>query len=143
VSGSSKVGGLVGNQLVSNTITNAYAVGSVSGGASNVGGLVGSAGSSSILNSFAAASVSTTSSPAVVGGFIGWRNDIRNSYWYNFAENPNVGAGFPDSVVGLKAIINNNYFKGAVKSKGPFNSWDFNIIWQENANDYPTLRGFP
>jgi len=26
------------------------------------------------------------------------------------------------------------------KTNAPLSSWDFDNVWQENANDYPTLR---
>ncbi|MDD4928857.1 MAG: filamentous hemagglutinin N-terminal domain-containing protein [Gallionella sp.] len=92
-SGSSNyVGGLVGWQ--NGIVSNSYAQGSVSGAGSQVGGLVGfnqGAFSASIINSYAANSVSGVS---VVGGLVG-RNTgtVANSYWDVTRSGTTTGVG--------------------------------------------------
>jgi len=77
ISGSNSVGGLVGRvgQIGNGNgnVTNCYATGSVTGGGSNIGGLVGHLYNGSITNCYATGVVSGTGSGSsdVVGGIVG------------------------------------------------------------------------
>jgi len=92
-SGTNWAGGLVGVML-SGSIANSYAQGSVSGGpGSNVGGLVGQVGGT-VSASYSTGAVSGGSG-SQVGGFIGSNSaTITSSYWDSQASGfPSVGVG--------------------------------------------------
>jgi filamentous hemagglutinin family protein len=94
-SNSGVVGGLVGSNF--GTISNAYAIGSVSG-TQQVGGLVGSNGpSGSIANTYATGSVtilSGISSGVYIGGLVGINyGDVASSYWDSTTTGQSTSAG--------------------------------------------------
>ena len=77
--GSDDVGGLVGYNWDSSTISHSYATGSVTGD-DGVGGLVGLSDFSTISHSYATGSVTGTED---VGGLVGYNfsSTISHSYW--------------------------------------------------------------
>ena len=102
------VGGLVGYHLGSGSIANAYATGTVTGGASsnNLGGLVGlNADMATISNSYATGSVTSAATGAHLGGLIGERlgGATSNSFWNTTTSGltAGVGTGSATGVTGL------------------------------------------
>ena len=83
----STLGGFMGYNTNSGSITNCYAKGDVSGGTFSVGGLVGRNSNSIISTSYASGSVSNTSGTNNIGGLVGttgstgiYSSAISNSY---------------------------------------------------------------
>ena len=131
VSGAGYVGGLVGYNSTTGTISNSYAMGSVTGsGTVYVGGLVGGGSSGSdgglvgynqgsISNSYATGIVSGTNN--LVGGLVGYNNNggtISNSY----ATGTVSGEGGVGGLVGYNSTsgtISNSYATGSV-SRGSY-----------------------
>ena len=124
VKGQHYVGGLVGYanfyySSSSSSITNCYATGSVTGN-SDVGGLVGSAGSASsisITDSYATGSVTGNSD---VGGLVGcaYKSSITNSYATGVVTGTNSGAGGLVGSAGSSSSITNSYATGSVTGGG-------------------------
>jgi hypothetical protein len=139
------VGGLVGVSYSGN-IYNSYSVSEVSGN-SYIGGLVGKTFSSTtVYNSYSVAKIAGNS---IFGGLVGsenWRKTpkVFNSYWYGLSDNE-LDCYFGGNR-GCAKINSEEYFKGInLTSKAPFFiprniNWDFEKIWQENINEYPSLR---
>ncbi len=124
-SAGSNVGGLVGLSEVN--LTAVYATGSVTANASQVGGLVGDAGSSVISDAYATGAVTQTGSGASnVGGLVGLSYDqIDNSY----ASGAVVGVTDVGGLVGFNAgqqafgphngaSVTNSYETGSVTATG-------------------------
>jgi|GEM_PF-6452066 len=127
VTGTSYVGGLVGQLLNKNTI-DSYATGHVSGNA-NVGGLAGSnEGSGRINSSYATGSVSGT---ANVGGLVGLNTGTVADSFYDMdtTGQSDTGKGEPKSTAQMKE-----------KSTFPVVSWIFDgtPIWAIDPNDQTT-----
>jgi filamentous hemagglutinin family protein len=81
VRGNIAVGGLVGLNAATGTITDSYATGSVSGSKDQVGGLVGD-NQGSIERTYASGSVSSANSEALIGGLVGTNSGtVSNSLW--------------------------------------------------------------
>ncbi|MFA6037774.1 MAG: GLUG motif-containing protein [Legionellales bacterium] len=125
VKGNVHVGGLIGTAQSSN-ITNSYALGQVTG-IENVGGLIGhsSGGSNKVDNSFSAAKVSGT---VYVGGLIGrtYEGQFTDSYWDKERSGQSFSAG------GTPKTTAEMY------QQATYVGWDFNSVWMidENVN-YP------
>ncbi|MFC1632491.1 beta strand repeat-containing protein, partial [Candidatus Omnitrophota bacterium] len=116
VTGKAYVGGLVGYNRVSSTITNSYATGDVTGSGNYVGGLVGyMTGSATITNSYATGAVE--GSGGYVGGLVG-RNSSSSTITNSYATGDVTGSG--DYVGGLvgqnsySSTITNSYATGDV-----------------------------
>ena len=137
VTGSSEVGGLVGEAGRNSTIENSYATGSVTG-SGNVGGLVGKTGYyTEISNSYATGSVTGTGSLwAYSGGLVGYaqvHTKISNSYFTG--EVTGSGDGYVGGLVGSDGgiIIESSYVTGSVEGSGDNvgglvgDSWDSTI----------------
>ena len=116
VNGSTRVGGLVGVNAVSATITSSYATGNVSGTGDHIGGLVGSS-YGAISNAYATGSVS---GPTDVGGLVGltYGSTLSNSY----------STGTVTGVSNTGGLVGYNQF-GAISTS----------YWNISAN--PTLPG--
>jgi len=116
VKGASYVGGLVGDNDGSGTISASYAMGSVSG-TGNVGGLVGYNSSGTISNSYATGNVSGSGSGSrSVGGLVGYNSSgtISNSY----ATGSVSGSDYVGSLVGSNSgTISNSYATGSVSGR--------------------------
>ena len=131
VSGEDFVGGLVGTQA-HGSISNSYAAGNVSG-SRYVGGLAGEGYECPITNSFAAGEVNSVSNS---GGFVGF--DYRGTYtnnWYYNARNNSQPLGVTKDPVGKASFHTRTH---AVYNGSPF--WDFDGVWWENPETYPTLQ---
>ncbi|MBI9031932.1 choice-of-anchor D domain-containing protein, partial [bacterium] len=105
--GDDYVGGLVGSASSSSTISNSYAIGAVSGTSDYVGGLVGYASSSTISNSYATGAVSGSSN---VGGLVGraYSSTISKTY----ATGAVSGSSSVGGLVGYRSggSVNNSFW---------------------------------
>ena len=99
VTGSSSVGGLVGNQE-NGSISQAYATGKVTGRGGSVGGLVGVQQAGSISQAYATGSVSGNGSAGYMGGLVGAQN--KGSISQAYATGSVTGNG--DRVGGLVGL---------------------------------------
>ncbi len=162
VSGDNTVGGLVGDNQFSSSITNSYATGSVNGviyvgglagynfqssiansyatgsvsGSGNVGGLVGyNQASSRIINSFATGIVSGSST---VGGLVGYNDGsstIDNSYYTDSSNENGLGTFDPNGASDFYSPVNPVY---AIGTAG---GWDiFTPIWDTYTDELPHLH---
>ncbi|MFA6036979.1 MAG: GLUG motif-containing protein [Legionellales bacterium] len=117
VSGSTRVGGIIGRFEYSSTLSNSFAEGFVSGN-SYIGGLVGGAGSSAqITNSYATGNVVATSGEA--GGLLGSGNiQIENCYATGDVESlttsQSISAGGLVGNFNGAGVIKNSYATGDV-----------------------------
>lgn len=124
------VGGFAGQIRDESTITNSYALGSVSG-AEYVGGFVGRINgtneTSSIQNAY---TIGIVTGNASVGGFAGGSNGtIINSYW-----NPEI-SGQETSDGGTARTLTE------LTQVSNFNGWDFSEVWQiSEGATLPWLR---
>lgn len=143
------VGGLIGADMSSALIDNVYYVGQVNADGAGAGGLIGKNFNVNISNSFVDASVVDGESgitSLMVGQFFGSPLQISNSY---FNINNSCTFGCVYSGAGLQGngtrgvAVSSSYFYD--KSNAPLSdsSWDFTNVWQENIDDYPTLRQVP
>ena len=116
VSGSSWVGGLVGQKSSSRTISSSYATGSVSGD-NEVGGLVGFVTYGDVINSYATGTVSGSSDGiGGLAGQIGYSVAIVDSYATGAVD----GAAWVGGLVGLSysGSIDSSYATGNVVGTG-------------------------
>ncbi len=134
VSGNSDVGGLVGCNDHA-TISNSYTTETVSGG-NSVGGLVGYniGTSATIINSYTTATVSSTGFGGGLAGYNDPLGTISNSYWItDDAALPLVGSGSCTSCAKLTDVQG--------KQQASYTGWDFVNIWKiEETVSYPELR---
>jgi hypothetical protein len=109
VTGGAGTGGLVGSAATTN-ITNSYTTGNVYGGAW-VGGLLGNNGSGNITNSFATGNVTGTTA---VGGLVG--NTLTGNFKNSYATGVVHGGAGSGGLVGINTAGNfdNTYAKGNV-----------------------------
>jgi len=139
VSGSSYVGGLVGNNY--GKISNVYATGNVSG-ATAVGGLVGKQHTNLLSNVYAAGIVSGTTD---VGGLVGDNvaGTVSNGYWNNTVNSTLAGIGGSGSsqtgATGLSSV--------QMQAQANFVGFDFTVtpVWGFHAgsnNNDPILCVF-
>lgn len=126
VYGYRSVGGLIGQASVSNVV-NSYARGEVHGD-TNVGGLIGYSArtSNTVLNSFAAVKVTGVT---YTGGLIGYNFDnsvVTNSYWDKEYSGQAFSAG------GTPKTTTEMY------QKATYVNWDFDNIWMiDEVVNYP------
>ena len=117
VSGTTNIGGLIGNNSVSGTygianVTNSYAGGNVSGTTSNVGGLIGSnaisavGGSATVTSSYSfnPGNAITVQGTSNVGGLIG----------YNYANAQNSTISISNSYASASVIGSSSYVGGLI-----------------------------
>ncbi|MEA3499643.1 MAG: GLUG motif-containing protein [Candidatus Marinimicrobia bacterium] len=128
VSGNSRVGGLVGENSSSSTVSNSYSTGGVSGSGGYVGGLVGyNYYYSTVSNSYSTGSVSGDYS---VGGLVGNNNStVSNSFW----DLERSGQSSSDGGTGKMTADMKNVatYTDTSASTGLYNAWDF----IDNPND--------
>ncbi|MEX0930354.1 MAG: GLUG motif-containing protein, partial [Candidatus Paceibacterota bacterium] len=136
-------GGLIGSGL-SSGIENSYAIGNVTSDGA-VGGFIGENKFGSLSDSFSTGNVSLDS---VSGGFAGINRassgnagieGIHNSRWWNHPGNPGTctSGTYPDPGEDCVAVSLEAYFFNRLSS--PMDTWDFNSVWKNEENDYPTL----
>ena len=81
VSGKMSVGGLVGRNFSSTTVSNSYSTGNISGSSDYVGGLVGRNSSvSTISNSYSMCSVNSSGTVGGLAGHNSWASTVINCY---------------------------------------------------------------
>lgn len=154
------VGGLIGSLYVyedgaptSITVRRAYASGSVSGDF-NVGGLIGYLRGPddedvglSVTDTFAAGAV-TSADPDTAGAVVGRYDDedLTPTWSGNYFDQTRstqsdcVGQGNPGSCTAENADgSQSSYFFR--KTNAPMNTWDFDSIWVDHSNTYPTFSG--
>ena len=148
ITGSSSVGGLVGLNDASGTVTESYAAGSVIGG-QGVGGLVGYNDQSTVTESYATGSF--YSAGYTVGGLVGINLDgtVENSY-ANGSVNGDKNVG---SLVGhnyLGGTVRKSYATGNVSGDSGvgglvgLNNEDSTVMesyWNEETTGQPTSAG--
>jgi len=111
ISGSNSTGGLVGlvgqNGNGSGSLTNCYAKGNVTGGGSNIGGLVGQLYNGSLTNCYAAGAVygTGTGNNDVVGGIVGRIGTVGSRVTYCVALNSSVSAAYGTDVGRVVGIV--------------------------------------
>ena len=160
--GENYVGGIVGRNENSSTITTSYSTGSVSG-LTDIGGLAGYNYAATVTNSYSMVSVSGVRGANIVGGLVGYNDNgstISNSYSTgSVSGTTNVGGlvGFSnatvsssfwdvetDGIVGNVSGANNYGATGKttaeMKTQSTFSGWDFTTIWQMIGTNYPDLR---
>ena len=120
IRGGANTGGLVGS-LTAGSIKNSNSSGSVSSGANNVGGLVGTTASDTTIdNSWASGNVSSTTSSNVYGGLVGLNNgNISNSWASGVIKSVNFD-------VNLGGLVGSNY--GDIS-----NSWASGRVYNTNS----------
>jgi len=123
-----EVGGMVGADSGSLSISNSYSSASVSG-PWMVGGLVGSINAGSITNSYATGHVSGN---RYTGGLIGYFQNgtvVTNSYWdkQTTGQTSSAVGGTGESTVDMK-------------NQSTYVGWDFTKVWQVVSGNYPILR---
>ena len=117
VTGSQGVGGLIGRNYTSSTINNCYSTVNVNG-SDRVGGLVGDNTTSTVNNSYSSGTISGTSS---VGGLLGYNatSTVSNSYSSGSIDGTdNVGG-----LIGYNhnsSIVSNSYSTGNVNGTGNY-----------------------
>mgnify|MGYP006280134605 CR=1 FL=1 len=162
------VGGIVGSSWNNGAaINNSLYRGNITGSGNRVGGIAGQS-QEVIKNSLAITNISATQ---YGGGIVGYDVMATTSYsvavanvsaltepggafgrfssstatdvhWYNITGNPDACSGSAGEVGGCTAHTDSSDFKSiGISSNPPFDSWDFTNVWQEQANDFPCLRG--
>lgn len=133
ISGSSYVGGIVGNFL--GTISDSYATGSVTGSTDYTGGLVGRT-NGDISSSFATGNV--TSSADYVGGLVGegTSSDISNSFATGQVSGVNMVGGLAGGI-DSNSSISKSYATGLVSSTehytGGLVGYSYGVIFDSYA----------
>ena len=143
VAGGGRVGGLTGHSL--GTLTNCYAIGSVTGTDSYVGGLVGRTYTALINNCFSSGFVDGTASSQ--GGFIGSISSttITSSFWdmETSGQSAGIGEGSSEGILGQTT--------DAMKTLSTFTAagWDFDnddgtpVVWALLPDHYPQFYRQP
>lgn len=119
ISGTSYVGGLIGNASSTNTISNCYFIGTVTASSDWVGGLVGYNNDNNVItNCFSMGSV--TGAGSGVGGLVGY-NNTSSIIQRSFSTATVVGTKSSDDwvgglvgVVNSSSTVNNSYATGSV-----------------------------
>ena len=130
VSGSNRVGGLVGENL--GTVSNSYSTGNVSG-SSCVGGLVGRNDDDSVSNSYSTASVT---GDYHVGGLVGWNEGpVSDSYATgSVSGDMNIGG-----LVGVNwGTVSNSYSSGNVTGDSDVGGLVGRNLWGTVSDSYST-----
>ncbi len=142
--GNSRIGGLVGSNEASGSISNCYAIGrAMAGMKANLGGIAGE-NRGSLTTSFAVVSFYENDSNSSIGGAVGMNapgGSISNIYWNLQVSQQNVGVGYDASGTGGGAPISLNttlmhdstYFTGF--HFGPGAAWSIN-----QGRSFPSLQ---
>ena len=141
-----RVGGFVGEN--DGDIFTSYATGNASG-KTMIGGFVGVNGSSaeSIYSSFSVGTVTATGT-GNKGGFIGYNDgDFYNSgrlvqSGVNAAGHSGVGGMGTSSYEETDPAVFFDKTHGVYTAGSDDDTWNFDAVWQEHSNSYPTLRDF-
>jgi len=146
-------GGFMGRCGNGVDIYNSYSTGNVTATGQYAGAFIGMFFDGIIQNSFSTGTSFASIYPSGFTGFAssGDPNELINVYWY---DQPSDEAYYcytsfdnaPGDINCVKINDANgglNYFKGDVyPNLDPMYYWDFTNVWEERANDYPSLKGF-
>lgn len=138
VSGSSGVGGLVGELSAGGTIRDAYASGTVNASQNQAGGLVGNLAGGLIDKSYASGAVTATQ--GTVGGLAGGNANgrITNSFWNITGTGLSVGT--PNAEAGATGLTDDQAHTRATFANA---GWDMNGTWVVyDGISGPYLRNF-
>ena len=127
MTGSYSVGGLVGENSYG-TVSNSYAMGSVTGSSYNIGGLIGYMYGGSVTNTYSTVFVGGSGSNK--GGLIGslYSGTVTSSYWDTETSGMSTSAGGTGKTT------------AQMKQQATFSGWDFTNIWNIiNGSTYPWL----
>jgi len=133
VSGDDRVGGLVGFNRDSSTVSNSYATGTVSGN-DEVGGLVGYNRESSVSNSYSTGTVSGSNS---VGGLVGL-NNVRSTVSNSYATGTVSGSNRVGGLVGYhytSTTVQNSYATGDVSGSNRVGGLVGRVLNNEGVTD--------
>ena len=133
VKGQDTVGGLMG--IASYGVTNSYATGSVSGTGNYVGGLVGET-SGTVTNSYATGNVSGTEQ---VGGLVGYsRSSISNSYATGAVTGSSSSVGGLVGYAYYGTEVTNSYATGSVSGNSEVGGLVGSAYYGTVTNSYAT-----
>lgn len=144
------IGGFSGRHYNTVNIYNSYATGDVTTSGQYAGGFIGMAYNGKTMNSFATGVVSGSIFSAGFGASAN-SGDFDNVYWYDQSSDEAYYCytSFDNAPSDTNCIKINDvnggldYFKGDVyPNLDPMYYWDFTNVWEERANDYPSLKGF-
>ncbi|WP_395606664.1 YDG domain-containing protein [Pseudomonas sp. B22129] len=138
VSGSSGVGGLVGELSAGGVIRDAYASGTVNASQNQAGGLVGNVAGGQIDRSYASGAV--TAAQGTVGGLAGGNanGQITNSFWNITGTGLSVGT--PNAEAGATGLTDEQAHTRATFANA---GWDMNGTWVVyDGISGPYLRNF-
>jgi hypothetical protein len=143
--GVSNAGGLVGYTWNDAVMNRSYVSESEVGATARSGGITSSDTSSSLIQNSFASTWANGSATTASGGIVGDQGGgtIHNSYYNNVSDGrpPTCRESGPDET-GCNVIQNNDsYFRGAVTSDAPFDTWDFTAVWRTitSPDNYPLL----
>jgi hypothetical protein len=145
VTGATTTGGFIAAISLSDVFIDCYATGSVTSNAQYLGGFAGASKNdpSAIQNSFSTTQVNSGTNH---NGFIGYFSSygagsagLSNVYW-DKTNSTRTNCHSTDTNCTTINASSPNLSYWYSKSNGPMNTWDFDTIWQENADTYPTLR---
>jgi hypothetical protein len=139
VSGSDSyyIGGLVGFNTSSSTVSSSYSTGAVMGGYKYVGGLVGYNTDSSMVSS-CYSTVSVFGSE-YVGGLVGKNSssEVNDSYYNNETSDQISGIGTDNNSQAVTGLSTTE-----MKQDSSFTHWDFTSTWAVRIDStYPALLG--
>lgn len=139
------IGGIVGNGN-NVLIENALSIGEIilSGNVSGFGGIIGRFNNqSAISNSIGLLNITGQDCVSECGKILGQQLSLDNTIAGNYTSNEtvfsfnNIGAQNVNESV-IDTIIDNSYFFNM--NNAPYSNWDFSTTWEENVNNYPSLR---
>ena len=134
------IGGFIGYNSFAN-ISNSYSTGDTDGIGSASGvmansGFVGYNSGGTIINSF---ETGTPTGLSLSGVFGSSNSPFQNVYWYSQSGNGHCFVNSTGSFdIGCTKISSLNYFYPSTNS--PMSNWDFNNIWTQNNQDYPSFK---
>ncbi|KKR13355.1 MAG: Surface protein containing Ig-like protein domain-like protein, partial [Candidatus Falkowbacteria bacterium GW2011_GWA2_39_24] len=139
VTTSSQFGGLLGTAGASSFVYNSYATGATTSG-SYAGGLIAAPTSNYTKDSFATGAVTTGSFQGGVFGSV-TSSSRNNVYWdiYRTSQSNCYQTASVNCTGKNSGNADPNYWFNS-STNPPFNQWDFNTVWDTNAESYPTLQ---
>ena len=138
--GSTEIGGLAGENAGS--ISDSYALGTISGGSAYVGGLTG-LNMGTVSNSYAGGTITPASgaNPALIGALIGNNTSGANpSVSYSFWPDTGTGSAY-NGINGSGIVVGSGGGTMAqAVTQGTYAGWDFTNIWAIDTSSLPYLK---
>lgn len=125
-------GGLIGAFGGTGSVQNCYAKGSVNG-VPSIGAFIGSASNATIKYCYSVGPVSGTSG-SYSTGFCGYGFNLTTD-GTNFFDKETTGKSSGFGATGKTTF--------QMHTIGTYDGWDFDVVWQWNPANYPTLRNVP